>query len=125
MVCCEPLGLQLPHRTLLGVDLPKGLDMVYITRVMEKPGYLSAAILLDLLERVWGQALQEGRVTSLVLWQDCGPHFRCMTMASVMGWLVPTKYRLNTVWNFGLENYMTGIPDGPLGFHSSQTLSIA
>ena len=59
LVChCWGYGLNVPHNVL------------FLTRVMEKPGLLSATLLMDLLDRVWGQPLKDKYIQELVLWQD-------------------------------------------------------
>lgn len=97
----------------VGLDVP--VEYLFVTRVMEKPGLLSAAIMLELLEVCWGDALRQGLVDVLNVWSDCGPHYRNMTMLSLMAYTIPTKYRINTQWSFGLESHLKGIPDGVTG----------
>jgi hypothetical protein len=98
-----------------GGGLPKPINLIVLTRVMEKPGLLSACILEAVVEKVWGLALAAREIDALRLWSDCAPNFRCRQMASMMGYYAPLKWRIHTGWCFGLENHMKGIPDGVIG----------
>jgi hypothetical protein len=89
--------------------------LLVLTRVMEKPGLLSACILEAVIDHVWGAALAANEIDGLRTWSDCGPNLRCRQMATMMGYYIPQKYRINTGWSFGLENHMKGIPDGVIG----------
>jgi hypothetical protein len=94
---------------------PHGKNFVFISRVVEKTSLFSIAIFTKLLELL---ALETNDATRLVVWQDCGPHYRSYLVLSSLTWLVLNKYRKGLSIHYGLEKHMKGRIDGLFGWLS-------
>jgi hypothetical protein len=89
--------------------------LVYLTRCMEKPALLSAAIWHDIVEKLWGGELRKehGDANTIETWSDCGPHFRARRLLDVLSYdcFITFPFLKQTVAGYGLEAHMKGVCD--------------
>ena len=98
---------------------PAGRKIMVLCQVMEKPGYLTAAILLWLLPQI----VVEGTL-SMDFWSDRGTHLCCYVMLGCIGFNVPEAFHCSTRTMYGEPGHLKGIPDGMFGEgeHKKQVL---
>jgi hypothetical protein len=90
------------------------------SRVLEKSGIMAMALITEAVGRYrkpWHEAL--------VLWSDCGPHFRCKVSLSTLSANLAWSLKLHATWNFWVEMHGKSIVDGYFGLLASTAKTIS
>lgn len=89
----------------------KGMWMVLMSRVLEKPGEYSCAIIWRLVAMMTELRVFEG-ATRFEVWTDTGPHYRCWKFVGTLSMPLLHHLGCEVRMHFGLEHHMKQIIDG-------------
>ena len=84
---------------------PEGHYHCVITKVVEKTALFTCCVLEDSIESLSSRGFLDG-VTKIVLWSDCGGHYRNKTLLACCNHHWIRRFSKDFVIKFGLEHHM-------------------